>query len=97
VQALSKGVPQWGLYRTGDSVQLNSQITPYTWDMGVREGFIMVDRAVWTPDVFSVTFIPNPTVITMEGWFFCRTADSPAFMTLRQVMASARPSAPTIS
>jgi hypothetical protein len=85
-------VPRWGLYRKGDALQVCTQTTPYTYDLGTRYGYLLFQGAnvTWTPDpsALSDPAIVVPAVVTVEFWVNARTADSPALVTLRQRAAS---------
>ena len=95
-EAVARGVPRWGLYRKGDALQMNTQTTPYTYDLGTRAGHMIFQDVTWTPDPsvgMSDPAVASPAVVTVEFWVYARTGDTPAFATLRQVAASNTPAA----
>jgi len=66
-----------------------TQTTPYTYDLGTRAGYLLFQGAnvTWTPDPsvgLSDPMVAIPGVLTVEFWVCARTADAPAFVTLRQ-------------
>jgi hypothetical protein len=87
VEAVARGVPRWGLYRKGDALQVCTQTTPYTYDLGARAGYMLFQDVTLTPDPsagLSDPAVTFPAVVTVEFWVYARTADAPAFVTLRQ-------------
>ena len=63
-----------GLYRKSDALEVCTQTTPYTYDLGTPAGYMLFQDATWTPDPSNTSNpgVTAPVVVTLEFWVLAK-------------------------